>query len=122
MDTITLLSLFNWTIDMGWMMHFFGCINWFMRELISAQRVFNLQDIPQEKIVGEIKAPEGWPKKGEIEFKDVDLRYRPKTEIVLKKLSFKIQSGHKVGVVGRTGAGKSTLSMALTRIVEICGG
>ena len=29
MDTITLLSLFNWTIDMGWMMHFFGCINWF---------------------------------------------------------------------------------------------
>lgn len=59
-----------------------------------------------------------WPK-GEIEFKSVFMRYRPNCDLVLKGLSFKIQAGQKVGIVGRTGAGKSTLSMALTRIVEL---
>lgn len=60
-----------------------------------------------------------WPSKGNITFRDVELRYRPKTEIVLKGLSLDIQGGHKVGIVGRTGAGKSTISLALTRIVEL---
>jgi len=41
---------------------------------------------------------------------------------VLKKLNLKVEGGLKVGVVGRTGAGKSTLTLALTRIIEICGG
>merc|ERR1712051_105691 len=57
-----------------------------------------------------------------IEFEDVELRYRPNTNLVLKKLNFEVTPGHKVGVVGRTGAGKSTLSMALTRIVELADG
>ena len=47
------------------------------------------------------------------------LRYRPKTDLVLKGLTFNIQAGHKIGIVGRTGAGKSTISLALTRIVEL---
>ena len=47
------------------------------------------------------------------------LRYRPTTELVLKGLSFDVKAGTKVGVVGRTGAGKSTISMALSRIVEL---
>ena len=42
--------------------------------------------------------------------------------MVLKKLNFEVAAGHKVGVVGRTGAGKSTVSIALTRIVELAGG
>jgi len=47
------------------------------------------------------------------------LRYRPNTDVVLNKVSFKCLPGEKIGVVGRTGAGKSTLTQALTRIVEI---
>ena len=43
-------------------------------------------------------------------------------DMVLKKLSFEVAAGHKIGVVGRTGAGKSTVSIALTRIVELAGG
>jgi ATP-binding cassette subfamily C (CFTR/MRP) protein 1 len=50
------------------------------------------------------------------------LRYRPNTELVLKDLSFTIEGGQKIGIVGRTGAGKSTISLALTRILELEGG
>ena len=42
--------------------------------------------------------------------------------MVLKKLSFEVAAGHKVGVVGRTGAGKSSVTIAITRIVELAGG
>lgn len=48
--------------------------------------------------------------------------YRPNTQMVLNKLKVKINGGEKVGVIGRTGAGKSTTSLAMTRIVEIMGG
>ena len=119
MDTVTLTLLFNWTIDMSWLMHFFGCANWFMRIVVRAQRVFNLEDIPQEKTTSEVTPPANWPQQGQITFKDSCLRYRPNTERVLKNLSFDVQPGHKVGIVGRTGAGKSTICMALTRIVEL---
>lgn len=47
------------------------------------------------------------------------MRYRPDTDLVLKKLDFKIEPGHKVGIVGRTGAGKSTLALCISRIVEL---
>ena len=47
------------------------------------------------------------------------MRYRPTTDIVLNNLSFEIQPGEKIGVVGRTGAGKSTICLAIGRIVEI---
>lgn len=50
------------------------------------------------------------------------MRYRPNTDVVLRKLNFEVAPGHKVGIVGRTGAGKSTISMVLTRIVELMGG
>lgn len=57
-----------------------------------------------------------------MEFKNVSLRYREGTETVLDGLSFKVGPGEKVGIVGRTGAGKSTISVAISRIVEIFDG
>ena len=50
------------------------------------------------------------------------MRYRPNTDIVLQDLSFEVVSGDKVGIVGRTGAGKSSLSLVVTRIVELLSG
>lgn len=47
------------------------------------------------------------------------MRYRPETEIVLNDLSFSLNGGEKIGIVGRTGAGKSTITLAISRIVEI---
>jgi ABC-type multidrug transport system fused ATPase/permease subunit len=63
-----------------------------------------------------------WPSSGEIDFQDVKLRYRPELPFVLKGLTLRIPGGSKVGVVGRTGAGKSTLMVALMRIVELSEG
>lgn len=78
-----------------------------------------ISQIPSEKIDGDALPSDEWPVNGCIEFSDVSLRYRPKTEIVLKNLSFKIESGQKIGICGRTGAGKSTIAMTLSRIIEL---
>jgi len=60
-----------------------------------------------------------WPSEGKIDFNSVMMRYRPNLPLVLKGLDLSIPARSKVGVVGRTGAGKSTIAMALLRIVEI---
>jgi ABC-type multidrug transport system fused ATPase/permease subunit len=65
------------------------------------------------------KPPKGWPSKGLIEFKDVAFRYRPGLAFVLHGVSFNIKGGEKVGVCGRTGAGKTSLLYALFRLVEL---
>jgi len=86
---------------------------------VSVVRCFKLFGVPQEDKSERVTPLNSWPEQGEVEFREVTLRYRPNTEQVLNGLSFKIRPGEKVGIVGRTGAGKSTLSLALTRIVEI---
>jgi ATP-binding cassette, subfamily C (CFTR/MRP), member 1 len=63
-----------------------------------------------------------WPEEGKIVFDKVNLRYRPNTEIILRDLSFEVKPREKIGVVGRTGAGKSTICLSLSRIVEIASG
>lgn len=66
--------------------------------------------------------PKEWPQRGEITFKDVKLRYRPGLPLVLDDLSFQVHAAEKVAVVGRTGAGKSSLMQAIFRIVELDSG
>ncbi len=66
--------------------------------------------------------PEGWPQKGAIEFRDVSVRYEKHMPLILKGMSFQIQAGSKVGIVGRTGSGKSTLFQALYRFIELDNG
>ena len=121
-DAVTLVLLLNWTQDLGWLQHFFHCFNHMRSILTRAQRVFNLHDVPQENQEGTkpVEAEgKSWPAQGSIAFNNIKLRYRPNTDIVLRGLDFKVEAGHKIGVCGRTGAGKSTLAMALTRIVEL---
>ncbi|RCK59331.1 Oligomycin resistance ATP-dependent permease YOR1 [Candida viswanathii] len=66
--------------------------------------------------------PSDWPSQGEIEFEDVEMRYRAGLPLVLKKLSFKVGSGEKIGICGRTGAGKSSIMTALYRLAELDAG
>ncbi|KAL3664796.1 hypothetical protein V7S43_009976 [Phytophthora oleae] len=66
--------------------------------------------------------PEEWPSAGSIEFSDVSFRYKDQGQLVLRDLSFTVHGGEKLGIVGRTGAGKSSLTMALFRINELAAG
>ncbi|XP_052280041.1 ATP-binding cassette sub-family C member 5-like [Dreissena polymorpha] len=68
------------------------------------------------------KAPSKWPEKGAITFRNVVMRYRPDIDPVLKDVSFEIKPREKVGIVGRTGAGKSSLATVLFRLVELTDG
>ncbi|KAK3802039.1 hypothetical protein RRG08_064632 [Elysia crispata] len=63
-----------------------------------------------------------WPEQGRISFVNYSTRYRPQLDLVLRGISFSVKEGQKIGIVGRTGAGKSSLSMALFRVIEAAAG
>ena len=95
--------------------------------LNSAERCYEYAfEVPQEVDVvygtGEGEKPQppaDWPSKGAVTLQNVCLRYAPDKPQVLKNVSIEIQPQEKVGIVGRTGSGKSTLMLALFRMVEI---
>ncbi|KAJ7270615.1 multidrug resistance-associated ABC transporter [Mycena haematopus] len=68
------------------------------------------------------RPPSSWPEHGEIAFKNVEMSYREGLPLVLKGVNFNVRPGEKVGIVGRTGAGKSSLLQALFRMVELQSG
>lgn len=59
-----------------------------------------------------------WPERGEIEFQEVSMRYRPELPLVLQNLTLHIRPGERIGIVGRTGAGKSSILTALFRLAD----
>nr|XP_033798422.1 multidrug resistance-associated protein 1-like isoform X2 [Geotrypetes seraphini] len=72
--------------------------------------------------ISSIRPPLGWPEEGIVEFSSYEARYRKDLDLTLRDVTFQIFSKEKVGIVGRTGAGKSTLTNCLFRIIERCGG
>ncbi|OMO92328.1 hypothetical protein COLO4_17672 [Corchorus olitorius] len=89
--------------------------------LNAVERVGTYIELPSEAplVIENNRPPPGWPSSGSIKFEDVVLRYRPELPAVLHGLSFTISPSDKVGIVGRTGAGKSSMLNALFRIVEL---
>ncbi|OAQ32248.1 P-loop containing nucleoside triphosphate hydrolase protein [Linnemannia elongata AG-77] len=108
-----LSSELNWAIQ---------CAADLENNMTSAERLFyytnSLEQEPPAEILDR-KPVMSWPQQGRITFQEVSLRYRPELPLVLDKISFDIQAGHKVGVVGRTGAGKSSLIQALFLLVPL---
>jgi ABC-type multidrug transport system fused ATPase/permease subunit len=87
----------------------------------AVERVRSLAELPSERWGG-AAAPSGWPSSGRIELDAVSLRYRPELPLALRDVTVRIAHGEKLGIVGRTGSGKSSLLGALFRLVECADG
>lgn len=87
----------------------------------AVERVGTYIDLPSEapEIIENNRPPPGWPSLGLVEFENVGFRYRHGLPPVLHGVSFAVSPSEKVGIVGRTGAGKSTIINALFRMVEL---
>ncbi|KAF8192931.1 multidrug resistance-associated ABC transporter [Pholiota molesta] len=86
----------------------------------AVERVLHYVELSPEidDSVASIEPTESWPTHGAISFQDVKLTYREGLPLVLKGISFDIKAGEKIGIVGRTGSGKSSIIQALLRLVE----
>ena len=92
-------------------------------ERVSEYAGLESEEATGAMIQGGVKAPPpNWPPAGAISFDKLELRYRPGLPLVLRGVSFDVKPGEKVGICGRTGSGKSTLIVAMWRLVEPCGG
>ncbi|KAJ1988448.1 hypothetical protein GGI25_005269 [Coemansia spiralis] len=87
-------------------------------------RIQEIEQLSPEapEVIEDNRPKKEWPEHGMIEFKNYSTRYREGLDLVLKELSFRVMPNQKVGIVGRTGAGKSSLTLALFRIIEAAGG
>ncbi|KAJ3506143.1 hypothetical protein NLJ89_g7032 [Agrocybe chaxingu] len=89
----------------------------------AVERILHYSELPHEgDVPSPTDPPATWPSKGRIKFTDVELTYREGLPLVLKGVSFEIKPGEKIGIVWRTGAGKSSLLQALFRMVELQSG
>ena len=109
-----------------------GLLQWMVRQtaevennMTSAERVFaytRLEREPPTQDEGGALPPAGWPEKGTITYKDVQVVYRKGLPPVLNDLSFTIEGGTSCGIVGRTGSGKSSLMLSLFRLIPVTNG
>lgn len=105
-----------------------GMFQWGMRQstelenqMTSVERILEYTDIEREGALEtppEKKPPKSWPENGKVEFSRLYLKYAPEDQPVLCNLNFVVQPKEKIGIVGRTGAGKSSLISALFRLAE----
>jgi len=93
-------------------------------QIISVERVNQYMDIPSEaaEIIEENRPAPDWPQVGTVDLRDLKIRYRQDAPLVLHGITCTFDGGDKIGIVGRTGSGKTTLIGALFRLVEPTGG
>ncbi|KAK3328916.1 P-loop containing nucleoside triphosphate hydrolase protein [Apodospora peruviana] len=105
-------------------LEFSSCVVWTIRfyanvelNMNAAERIIEYTELPTESLEGS-SPPAAWPTGGSIEVEDLVVSYAPDLPAVLKGLTFSVKSNERIGVVGRTGAGKSSLTLALFRFLE----
>lgn len=118
-------------LAMSYALQITSSLNWIVRQtvevetnIVSVERVLEYARLPSEapEIIKSSRPPVTWPAKGALEFNNYSTRYREGLDLVLKNITLSINSHEKIGVVGRTGAGKSSLTLALFRIIEAANG
>eukprot|EP00644_Phytophthora_capsici_P002761 jgi/Phyca11/553757/estExt2_Genewise1Plus.C_PHYCAscaffold_550062 len=106
----------NWTVRM---------LSELQTQMVSVERIQTYTEMPTEAALESTAAQKpalNWPTTGATSFNLVDLRYRPGLPRVLRGLTFSVNAKEKIGIVGRTGAGKSSLIVGLMRLVELDAG
>ena len=105
-------------------------LNWLVRQaadlennIVAVERIKEYSEITNEPDWTTVAPPpSNWPAYGSIQFKQYSMRYREGLDLVLKSVDANIKGGEKIGIVGRTGSGKSSLTVALFRLVESASG
>lgn len=91
--------------------------------MIAVERVNQyINEIPQETTYYVTEPPFGWPSQGVVNFKGVSLKYRDHLQPSIRGVTFETRPAEKIGVVGRTGSGKTSIITALFRLVEVSEG
>ncbi|XP_035824262.1 multidrug resistance-associated protein 1-like [Aplysia californica] len=123
---VVLMYATNFMHCLGWVMHH-SCHT--ETELISLERVVDYSNKPteaswktEEENKAELSLSTQWPESGDLVLDNYQTRYREGLDLVLKGVTCHIKSGEKVGIVGRTGAGKSSLTVSVFRLVEAAAG
>lgn len=112
------LALNNCQIFLSWWQCMFAIF------IVSVERIKQFMQLPMEApaVIESNRPPAQWPSKGKVVLESLQIRYRENSPMVLKGITCSLEGGQKVGVVGRTGSGKTTLISAIFRLVEPCGG
>ncbi|CAI2363221.1 unnamed protein product [Moneuplotes crassus] len=125
-DTVITGIIMYYIFELQWdVEEIFYHASWIHDRLVSFYKCQKFTEIPQEAAQqlplsnkAFNKNNQSWISKGRINFKQFSVRYRPDTPVVLKNINLQIEPSQKIGIVGRTGAGKSTLCLVLCRIIE----
>ncbi|XP_040353819.1 LOW QUALITY PROTEIN: ATP-binding cassette sub-family C member 3 [Herpailurus yagouaroundi] len=109
------------TISLTWMIQMMSDLE---SNIVAVERVKEYSKIETEApwVVEGGRPPAGWSLRGEVEFWNFSVRYQPGLELVLSYLSLRVHTGEKAGIVGRTGAGKSSTTLCPFRILEAAEG
>ncbi|KFH67840.1 hypothetical protein MVEG_06571 [Podila verticillata NRRL 6337] len=120
LDPTLVAVALSYSITMqGFINYLIRTVNEVQNLLVSVERVQEYSEKPMEApAVTGVNLPENWPQQGRVVFKNYSARYREGLDLVIKDASFEVKPAEKVGIVGRTGAGKSSLTLALFRIIE----
>ncbi len=120
---LTISYSFNIIMSMNWLVITFSELE---MSSVALERIIEYMDNPEEaewqRPDSDSKLPKTWPEKGSVRFDKYQTRYRPELDLVLKGVDMDVKAGEKIGICGRTGAGKSSLTLSLFRIIEPAGG
>lgn len=114
---LSLSYAISFTESALWIVRLYAEVEMTMNSVERLQEYLEIEQEPARDMI-ENKPASSWPDKGMIEVNNVSLRYAPELPLVIKNVSFTVGSNCKVGIVGRTGAGKSTIITALFRFLD----
>ncbi|XP_028263925.1 canalicular multispecific organic anion transporter 2 isoform X3 [Parambassis ranga] len=106
-------------------------LNWMVRmtsdlesNIVAVERVKEYSETKTEAPweVEDKRPPSDWPTEGKVEFHEYSVRYREGLDLVLRNITLNVKGGEKIGIVGRTGAGKSSMTLCLFRLLEAAAG